>query len=117
MFLFMALPSGCRRAAPELRNSISMRRIRAARSARCDTIPTSAATPREQQRKAVQAADPPVKGVQRVLLTLYRDMTGRRGMSPEAAVRALSATDPFQNYPALVASLPVADVTTEGSGK
>lgn len=57
------------------------------------------------------------EGVQRVLLTLYRDMTGRRGMSPEAAVRALSATDPFQNYPALVASLPGADGATEGSSK
>src|SRR5438874_9199617 len=55
MFLFMALPSGCSRAAPKLRDSTSMRKIRAARSARCDRIPTSAATPREQLRKAVQA--------------------------------------------------------------
>lgn len=57
------------------------------------------------------------EGVQKVLLTLYRDMTGRRGMSPESAVRALSVTDPFQNYPALVASLPGADVVVEGSSK
>ncbi len=57
------------------------------------------------------------EGVQRVLLTLYRDMTGRRGMSPEAAVRALSATEPFQNYPALVASLPGEDGATEGGSK
>src|SRR6267143_977913 len=35
-----------RRAAPELREFTSKRRIRAARPARCDTIPTSAATPR-----------------------------------------------------------------------
>ena len=35
-----------RRAAPELRELTSKRRIRAARSARCDTILTSAATPR-----------------------------------------------------------------------
>jgi hypothetical protein len=67
MFLFMALPSGCRRTAPELRDSTSMRRIRAAPSARCDTIPTSAATPREQLRKAVRAAGPMVKDVQRHL--------------------------------------------------
>ena len=38
MFLFMALPSGCRRAAPELRKLTSKRRIRAAHSARCDTM-------------------------------------------------------------------------------
>jgi hypothetical protein len=43
----------------------------------------------------------------RVLLTLSTaDMIGRRGMSPEAAVRALRRTEPFQNYPALVAGLP-----------
>ncbi len=53
-------------------------------------------------------------GVRSVLLTLFRDMTGRRGMSPEAAVRALSSTEPFQNYPNLVASLPgVAAVSNE----
>jgi len=65
------------------------------------------------------AGDPPgaPDGVRRVLLTLYRDMTGRRGMSPEAAVRALSATDPFQNYPALLASLPGEDGAAEGSSK
>lgn len=45
-------------------------------------------------------------GVRAVLLTLFRDMIGRRGMSAEASVRTLSATDPFQNYPDLVASLP-----------
>jgi hypothetical protein len=45
-------------------------------------------------------------GVRAVLLTLYKDMTIRRGMSAEAAVRALRCTDPFQNYPDLVAALP-----------
>jgi len=44
--------------------------------------------------------------VRTVLLTLFRDMIGRRGMSPEAAVRTLSSTEPFQNYPKLIASLP-----------
>ncbi len=48
-------------------------------------------------------------GVRTVLLTLYRDMIGRRGMNSEAAVRALSSTDPFHNYPTLVASLPEID--------
>ncbi len=57
------------------------------------------------------------EGVQKVLLTLYRDMTGRRSMSPESAVRTLLATDPFQNYPALVASLPGANAAAEGSSK
>lgn len=57
------------------------------------------------------------EGVQKVLLTLYRDMTGRRGMGSESAVRALLATDPFQNYPALVASLLGADIAAEGSSK
>ena len=58
------------------------------------------------------------EGVRKVLLTLYRDMTGRRGMSPESAARALAATDPFQNYPALVASLPGMDAAAQdGSSK
>lgn len=56
------------------------------------------------------------EGVRKVLLTLYRDMTGRRGMSPESAVRALAATDPFQNYPALVASLPGMDAAVQEGG-
>ncbi len=45
-------------------------------------------------------------GVRTVLLTLFRDMIGRRSMTPEAAICALSSTEPFQNYPKLVASLP-----------
>lgn len=55
-------------------------------------------------------------GVKTVLLTLFRDMIGRRGMSPEAAVRALSSTEPFQIYPNLVASLPdIAATPDEGN--
>ena len=55
-------------------------------------------------------------GVKTVLLTLFRDMIGRRGMSPEAAVRALSSTEPFQIYPNLVASLPdIAATPDQGS--
>lgn len=45
-------------------------------------------------------------GVRTVLLTLFKDMVGRRGMNPDAAVKALFLTEPFQNYPNLVASLP-----------
>lgn len=40
-----------------------------------------------------------------VLNTLFTDMTGRRGMSIEVAKRALLSTEPFQNYPALIAGL------------
>lgn len=54
------------------------------------------------------------EGVRAVLLTLFRDMVGRRGMTPEAAVHALSSTEPFQNYPKLVAALPEAMTSDEG---
>lgn len=54
-------------------------------------------------------------GVRTVLLTLFKDMIGRRGMTPEAAVRALSSTEPFQNYPKLVAGLPEATKSDEGN--
>lgn len=55
-------------------------------------------------------------GVRTVLLTLFKDMVGRRGMNPEAAVKALSLTEPFQNYPNLVASLPsLAAIPLEGT--
>ncbi|TLG92130.1 ATP-binding protein, partial [Pseudomonas edaphica] len=50
-------------------------------------------------------------GVRTVLLTLFRDMVARRGMSPDVAVTTLSLTDPFHNYPNLVASLPSLAVT------
>lgn len=53
-------------------------------------------------------------GVRAVLLTLFRDMIGRRGMTPDAATKALANTEPFQNYPNLVASLHgIATVTDE----
>lgn len=52
-------------------------------------------------------------GVRTVLLTLFRDMVGRRGMSPAAAVRALSSTEPFQNFPKLVAALPEAAMESD----
>jgi hypothetical protein len=50
------------------------------------------------------AGEPP-EAVLGVLRALYRDMVGRRGMSAEAAKRVLLATEPFQNFPTLVAAL------------
>lgn len=51
------------------------------------------------------AGEPP-DAVIEVLNTLFEDMIGRRGMSHEAAKRSLAASDPFQNYPDIVAALP-----------
>lgn len=50
----------------------------------------------------------PPEEVVGVLKTLYDDMVGRRGMSTELAKRTLLSTEPFQNFPALVYSLPLA---------
>jgi hypothetical protein len=54
-------------------------------------------------------AGSPPDAVAGVLQALYRDMVGRRGMSDESARRTLLATEPFHNYPDLVAALPAAD--------
>ena len=51
------------------------------------------------------AGEPP-EAVVGVLKILYLDMVGRRGMSSELAKRTLLATEPFQNYPTLVAAMP-----------
>lgn len=51
------------------------------------------------------AGEPP-ESIKEVLATLYGDMIGRRGMSPALAKRMLASTDPFQNYPDIVSSLP-----------
>lgn len=51
-------------------------------------------------------AGEPQENVSAVLITLFSDMVGRRGMSAAAAKRALLSTEPFQNYPGLVAALP-----------
>jgi hypothetical protein len=50
-------------------------------------------------------AGEPSENVVAVLRTLYKDMVGRRGMSTVLAKQTLSATEPFQNYPGLVAAL------------
>lgn len=47
----------------------------------------------------------PPEAVTTVLNTLFADMIGRRGMSVESARRSLLATEPFQNYPELIAGL------------
>lgn len=54
-------------------------------------------------------AGEPLEAVVGVLKTLFADMVGRRGMSAEAAKRTLMATEPFQNFPALVAALSTND--------
>lgn len=51
------------------------------------------------------AGEPP-EAVVGVLKILYADMVSRRGMNPELAKRTLLSTEPFQNYPALVAGMP-----------
>lgn len=47
----------------------------------------------------------PPEAISEVLHTLFTDMIKRRGMSVEAAKRSLLSTEPFQNYPALIAQL------------
>lgn len=54
------------------------------------------------------SGDPP-EAVTTVLRTLFVDMIGRRGMSIEMAKRTLLSTEPFQNYPGLIAGLGGAD--------
>lgn len=47
----------------------------------------------------------PQENVLAVLNTIYEDMVGRRGMSPALAKKTLLVTEPFQNYPGLIAAL------------
>lgn len=51
------------------------------------------------------AGEPPA-AVAQVLATIFQDMVGRKGLSAEDARKALLSTEPFQNYPALIAALP-----------
>lgn len=53
----------------------------------------------------------PPEAVATVLNTLFGDMIGRRAMSVEAARRSLLSTEPFQNYPELIAGLGKTAVT------
>lgn len=59
------------------------------------------------------SGEPPEKVVA-VLNTIYADMIGRRGMSSANAKQMLTVTEPFQNYPGLVASLPDDEPATAG---
>lgn len=59
-------------------------------------------------------ADEPPSAVMEFLNTFFKDMVVRRGMSPDAAKRQLSVTEPFQNFPKLIASLP--DAVPSASG-
>lgn len=47
----------------------------------------------------------PQEQVAEVLHILFNDMTQRRGLSPSRAKQVLLQTEPFQNYPALIATL------------
>lgn len=47
----------------------------------------------------------PPEAVVQVLKTLFSDMVGRKGMSVSDARKLLLSTEPFQNYPAVVAAL------------
>lgn len=49
-------------------------------------------------------SDPP-EAVREVLHALYRNLTGRGGLSPELAIERLLLTEPFQDYPELVTAL------------
>ena len=62
-------------------------------------------------------AGEPTAAVVEVLKALYGDMVGRRAMSDERAKKALSTTEPFQNYPDLIAALPGEPGQDNHSGK
>jgi hypothetical protein len=50
------------------------------------------------------AGEPP-EAVAEVLKTLFADMVQRKGMGVADARKTLLSTEPFQNYPALIAAL------------
>lgn len=52
----------------------------------------------------------PPENVVAVLKTLYGDLIGRRGMSSDFAKQLLLRTEPFQNYPDLVAAMPAGEM-------
>jgi hypothetical protein len=51
-------------------------------------------------------AGEPASEVKSVLLVIYRNFVIRKGMSPSLARDRLMNTEPFNNYPDIVASLP-----------
>lgn len=57
----------------------------------------------------------PPEAVVQVLQTLFEDMVGRKAMSAEGARKSLLATEPFHNYPALIATLSESTATDNKS--
>jgi hypothetical protein len=51
-------------------------------------------------------AGSPSDEVRAVLLVVYRNMVKRKGLSPDRARASLLVTEPFNNYPDLIAALP-----------
>jgi hypothetical protein len=51
------------------------------------------------------ACDPPAE-VESVLMVMYRNLVIRKGVTPALAREQLLQTEPFNNYPQLVAALP-----------
>jgi hypothetical protein len=91
MFLFMALPSGSVGAqAPELPELASKRRIRAARSARCDTIPTSAATAHARRDDAALLGRPVLEIKQALELIVDESTRTTCRLRASSGVRAKS---------------------------
>ena len=59
---------------------------------------------RETPRTGFSGATP--NEINAVLETMFRNMVARKGLSPFLAKERLLHTEPFQNYPDLVAALP-----------
>lgn len=62
------------------------------------------------------AGDPPEE-VKTVLETMFRNMVAKKGLSPSLAREQLLHTEPFQNYPDLVAALPDGELTSKETGQ
>jgi hypothetical protein len=58
-------------------------------------------------------AGDPADEVKTVLQTLYRNMVVKKGLNPSLAKKQLLHTEPFQDYPDLVAGLPDGDLTAQ----
>lgn len=62
-------------------------------------------TAENQDTPNIGFADEPSENIVSILNVLFSDMTSRQGMTSEQAKRILLATEPFQKFPNLVASL------------
>jgi hypothetical protein len=63
-------------------------------------------TTESKETPRIGFADSPVTEVASVLEVMYRNLVVRKGMSPALAKERLLSTEPFQNFPELVARLP-----------